>query len=75
MTIQIDKDQIVEAAYVSGWNMSIFGQPKMKILCGSCGHTFRTRDYYPFTREGRSHGFVAKCPCCPKWNRLNLVVS
>jgi len=43
--IKIDIKDVVTAKYVEGWNMSLFGNPKLTIICGNCSGKFKTRDY------------------------------
>ncbi len=71
--ILINPDETVDAAAVSAWSLSLLGGPKMTVVCGHCGSTWRTRDYYPLRDRGRL--LHAKCPQCEWWNNTKLVFA
>jgi hypothetical protein len=68
MAIQIPADKISFAKHAEGWNMCLWGNPKITVICGKCYGEFKTRSYHPFT-EG---GVIANCPHCSQWNRFNF---
>lgn len=47
----------------SGWNFSLFGNPKFKIKCGECGFIFKERI---------NDNCEAICPNCKIVNKLPL---
>lgn len=69
MSIRLTADQLCRAASVEMWNMSLFGKPQATIICGNCTHRFKTRDYNPLNGGG---DWLANCPHCNKWNRMNI---
>lgn len=69
--ININQNNLTDAKLVTGWNMSIFGNPKLTIICGSCDSQFKTRDYYKFNPRGS----VACCPNCGKWNKMDVRIE
>jgi len=71
-TITIPANRLVKAQGVSGWSMSLFGSPKLTIICGGCYRPFATRDYIPF--KGTGH-LTACCSYCEMWNNTGLVRS
>ena len=52
--------------------MSLFGNPKLTIVCGDCYGQFKTKDY---TLDKKNKEIVANCPHCGMWNRTGLVKS
>lgn len=72
MTIKISTDRLVNVQYVEGWNFSIFGKPKLKIICGKCKSQFDTRDYIPLKENGYYNTDITCCPYCGMWNRLGM---
>jgi len=71
-TIRITPDKIVRAKYSEAFCLSIFGMPKMTVICGNCGGQFKTREYIPekITREA-----IAHCPYCSMWNQTGLTLE
>ena len=63
----------VDAISVTGFNTSIFGRPKLTIVCGHCETLFKTRDYVPITNVGNL--LAANCSSCGYWNNTKLVYS
>ena len=70
--ITLDRDKLCEAKYASAWSVSIFGNPKMTIICGNCCAEFATRSYHPFNKGKPDECIVAHCPYCTKWNKVKL---
>ena len=70
--IWLKPDDVVPAQAWGGWNISIFGKPKLKVICGNCNAMFKTRDYYPYTVEDKYEGAVACCPNCFKYNKIPI---
>lgn len=64
--IKIPENRLVRSKYVEGWNMSIFGNPKLTIQCGQCSGIFKTREYYPHRRF--DNRLTACCQYCGFWN-------
>lgn len=73
--IILKEEQLCDAAHYSGWNICLWGNPKMTIICGSCHGEFKTRSYYRFDREKGPEKTVANCPYCRKWNKMNIVLT
>ena len=73
--IQVPKNSIVKAKFVEGWNFSIFGRPKLSIVCGSCGGEFKTREYRDFFENKQHIDSIACCCFCGKWNRLGVTYA
>lgn len=71
MTIKIPPERMVDAKYVTGWNISLFGNPKLTIQCGKCFSLFKTRDYIPCNDLGGQ--LLAPCPFCGFWINTKLV--
>ena len=70
MSITLPRESVVHARYFESWSMSLFGRPKMTVICGGCSRQFKTRDYMPFNQGKSDEGIVANCPICGKWNIL-----
>ena len=70
--IKIPEEKIVKAKFTEGWNMSLFGKPKLSIVCGNCSGQFSTRQYINLYEKGRHTDSVACCQFCGYWNRLGL---
>ena len=68
MAIPISK--FCNAESVSGWNMCLWGMPKLTIICGNCYGQFKTRDYIRITNMGNE--YAAICPHCQKYNKTGL---
>lgn len=64
MAIQVPEENLVRAAEAEGWNLSLFGKPKITFTCGNCFHVWATRDWFEEVRKGVS------CTC-PKCNKVN----
>ena len=75
MAIKLTSDQICNAVYVEGWNICLWGMPKLTIVCGNCKGQFKTRDYVPFNRGKSDKNTVSCCPYCGKWNKLGLILE
>jgi hypothetical protein len=65
MTVRIPADRICDAADWETYTFSIFGNPKMKMICGKCYRPFESRDY---SRYNRGEGLAMCCPHCGMWN-------
>lgn len=68
--MSIPASQFVDADTVEGWNISLWGNPKLTIVCGGCHAMFKTKDYLPITNMDNE--YAANCPKCNKWNQLGL---
>lgn len=68
MAIPLSK--ICKAESVNGWNICLWGRPKLTIICGDCYNLFKTRDYNHITNMNNE--LAAVCPKCGKFNRLGL---
>ena len=65
--VQINK--LVNVSYVECWNFSIFGNPKLTVVCGECKGLFKTRDYVTIKNTQTIGVF---CPHCKTWNNTGL---
>lgn len=68
--ITIPSDRIVDAAYGECWSICLWGNPKMKVICGGCTRPFETRSY--LNLDG---SIAVNCPHCGKWNKTGMVRS
>lgn len=75
MTIKIDSSKLVRASYVEGYTWSVFGNPKLKIICGKCNAQFHTRDYVPLYENGSHNTDISCCQHCGIWNKLGLIAE
>jgi hypothetical protein len=57
------------ARYVDEPIVSLRAKTKIGVVCGNCNLSFRTNRYMLETARYR---YVANCPHCGKWNRMNL---
>lgn len=73
--IIISTARICTARYAEGWNMCLWGPPKMKVICGSCTGQFSTRDYRAFNQGREDEDTVADCPYCGMWNKLGVQMA
>lgn len=73
--IDLPSEKLTNAQSVEGWNMSLFGAPRLTVTCGGCYSQFKTRDYYPFTSKDGKRGSVAYCSRCSKWNIMDVILS
>lgn len=74
--IPIKSENLCFASSVSGYTFSIFGSPKLSIICGSCQYFFKTRDYIPFFPKNSEESIsIANCPNCGKWNKMNVQIA
>ena len=71
--LTIKSENLVSAKYVTGWNICLWGNPKLHIICGNCEGQFLTRQYRPFFVKDQHVNTVACCSYCGKWNKLGLV--
>ena len=58
------------AAYVEGWSICLWANPKLHVLCGNCGGPFDTRDYITVTNQ--SNEIAVFCPHCLHYNLTGL---
>ena len=71
----IDSENTCWASYIEGWNFSIFGNPKLSIVCGNCHSLFKTRDYYPtYCIDSEVPIVMTPCPHCEKWNKMDIQI-
>ena len=70
--ISIPSDKIFAAHYATGWNMCLWGPPKVEIICGSCYREFSTRKYHPYYENGCRTATLANCPSCGMWNKFGM---
>jgi hypothetical protein len=75
LNFTINGHPLVRAANCEGWAMSLFGQPKMTIVCGECMGTFKTRDYHKVLKKGTPIGSFAKCSCCGMLNFFDMYLD
>jgi len=71
MNVKVTEDKIVKAKYSEAFSFSIFGNPKMTVICSHCNKTFSTREYRPDTKTREA---MAHCPHCDYWNGTALQV-
>lgn len=57
------------AKYVDGPIVSLKYKTYVGIVCGNCNLSFGTCNYMTETAR---HRYVANCPHCGKWNKMNL---
>lgn len=65
MSIKIPADRICEAHDWETWTISLFGNPKMEMICGKCYRPFASRDYHRYNSD---RGLVM-C-CLPLWHNV-----
>lgn len=68
--LTVKPEDVCNALSFEAWNICLWGNPKAKIVCGSCFQEFKTRNYYPFERGKVGEAMIANCPRCGKWNIL-----
>ena len=61
---------LVGAASVSGWNICLWGNPKLTVYCGNCGGPFKTRDYV--CMRDHNNQIAVFCPHCHFYNLTGL---
>jgi len=66
--IQISK--LTTAQHVSGWNICLWGNPKLTVYCGNCSGMFKTREYVQMT--DRNYQIAVFCPYCSHYNLTGL---
>lgn len=57
------------AKYVSEPIVSFYSKPKINVVCGNCNLSFSSKRYM---MEMTRYRYVANCPHCGKWNKMNL---
>ena len=67
--LEIPDENFVNARYFHSWALSIFGKPKVTIVCGGCSGQFSSRQW----AIQNDRKVVSCCPFCGKWNRTRLV--
>jgi hypothetical protein len=60
--IKVNEEDFVKCNSVSGYDWSLFGNPKLTIQCGACGYIFSTREYSRITNVNNE--IVALCRYC-----------
>lgn len=65
----INSNDTCLAKYVDEPVVSLQYKTKVGIVCGNCNLSFSTRNYMIETNRYR---YMANCPHCGKWNRMNL---
>lgn len=65
-------EKLCEAKDYRGWNICLWGRPKLSIICGHCDRPFKTRDYFPRNNHAGYKGLAAHCPTCAYWNWMNM---
>lgn len=72
MAISLPYDKFVNAKAYECWSLSLFGKPKLTVICGDCSSQFSTREWRTMTAPEKGR-VVACCPVCGKWNKTKLV--
>ncbi len=65
-------EKLCEAKDYRGWNICLWGRPKLSIICGHCDRPFKTRDYFPRNNHAGYKGLAAHCPACAYWNWMDM---
>lgn len=63
-------DNWVKAKSYSAWNMSLFGLPKLTIVCGQCSRQSKVQ--MQVAKDRTVYGWCAHCGIC---NRTGLVLE
>lgn len=67
--ILIHPNDICLAKYVDKPIVSSTTKTMIEIVCGNCYLSFSTNKYIIETSR---HRYIANCPHCGKWNKMNL---
>ncbi len=66
----INISKLIKAQSVSGYNMCLFGNPKLTVFCGNCSGMFKTRDYIIIKNKNKEISVF--CPYCCYYNLTGL---
>ncbi len=67
--ILIYPNDVCLAKYINNPILSLETKMTVHAVCGNCYLSFSTDKYM---LETRRHRYVANCPHCGKWNKMNL---